>query len=88
MIGSGLLIAFRIPPGSQGGHGVLIAGLRRHEWGDIHLYISYAFIVLAIAHLALHWHWLVKVAGQGSPIRIWMGLAAGLLVVLSFLVVK
>jgi hypothetical protein len=33
-------------------------GLHRHQWGDIHLYLSLAFILLIILHLALAWNWI------------------------------
>jgi hypothetical protein len=33
-------------------------GLHRHQWGDIHLYLSVAFIILIIFHLMLAWSWI------------------------------
>lgn len=33
-------------------------GLHRHQWGDIHLYLSLAFILLIILHLILSWSWI------------------------------
>lgn len=33
-------------------------GLHRHQWGDIHLYLSLAFILLIIVHLILAWNWI------------------------------
>lgn len=33
-------------------------GLHRHQWGDIHLYLSLAFILLIILHLMLAWSWI------------------------------
>ena len=33
-------------------------GLHRHQWGDIHLYLSLAFILLIILHLVLAWSWI------------------------------
>jgi hypothetical protein len=33
-------------------------GLHRHQWGDIHLYLSLAFILLVILHLMLSWSWI------------------------------
>lgn len=33
-------------------------GLHRHQWGDIHLYLSLAFILLIILHLTLAWSWI------------------------------
>jgi hypothetical protein len=33
-------------------------GLHRHQWGDIHLYISLAFVFLVVIHLILSWAWI------------------------------
>ena len=33
-------------------------GLHRHQWGDIHLYLSIAFVVLLVIHLTLSWKWI------------------------------
>ena len=87
MTGTGLMMAYRLPPGSQGGRGLTVAGLRRHEWGDIHLALSFAFVALIAVHLAMHWKWLVRVAGRESPARIWLGLGAGALIILMFLLI-
>jgi len=32
--------------------------LHRHQWGDIHLYLSLAFILFIILHLMLSWSWI------------------------------
>ncbi len=34
-------------------------GLDRHEWGSIHLYISFSFLFLLILHIVLHWNMVV-----------------------------
>jgi len=33
-------------------------GLHRHQWGDMHFYLSIAFVVLIIIHLILSWSWI------------------------------
>ncbi len=35
-------------------------GLHRHQWGDIHLTLSLAFIFLLILHLILEWSWIKR----------------------------
>ena len=67
---TGLIIKYILPPGSGGGHGFGYRGGRgaveaktlwsmtRHEWGDIHFYISVLFIALMLVHLVLHWTWI------------------------------
>jgi len=57
----------------------------RHDWGDVHTYLSYAMIVLAVWHLAVHWKWLVKVASKSSPLRLSVGLGVGAAVIGFFL---
>ncbi len=36
----------------------LFLGWHRHEWGDLHLYFSIAFVVLAVLHFVQHWRWI------------------------------
>jgi len=54
----GLLMGFVIPEGRLGpGQSKYFMGVHRHQWGDIHLYLSLAFTVLVIVHLVLAWSW-------------------------------
>ena len=62
--GTGLLLAFRLPPGSRGGRGLSALGWDRHEWGDLHAWISYAFLALILLHMALHWRWFWQIAAR------------------------
>lgn len=71
LLSTGLLITFRLPPGSGGhlpfGRGLgaldrpidVVGGLTRHDWGEIHLWIACAFLAVLVFHLALHWKWIV-----------------------------
>lgn len=56
MIGTGLIMYFTLPPGS-GSRGLILWGLGRHDWGDVHFWSSVALGALLILHLALHWSW-------------------------------
>lgn len=78
MAGTGLLLAFRLPPGSRGGRGLTAMGWDRHEWGDVHTWLSYAFLALIVIHLALHWRWLWQVAAKKHAWPLIAGIAAGL----------
>jgi hypothetical protein len=78
MAGTGLLLAFRLPPGSRGGAGLTAMGLGRHDWGDVHAWLSYAFLALIAAHLALHWRWLWQVAAKRHAWPLVVGIGAGL----------
>jgi hypothetical protein len=31
-------------------------GWDRHDWGDLHLYLAFAFLFLLVLHVILHWH--------------------------------
>ena len=56
MIGTGLIMYFTLPPGS-GSRGLILWGLGRHDWGDVHFWSSVALGALLILHVALHWSW-------------------------------
>jgi hypothetical protein len=56
----GLLLGFVIPRGEGGHHSkTTFLGLGRHEWGDIHLYLSIFLLALLVLHLILNWQWIV-----------------------------
>lgn len=74
LAGTGLLMKYRLPPGSRGGHGLTSLGLGRHEWGDIHLWLAWAVIATTVLHLVLNWRWLRIIAAR----RRWAPLAGGL----------
>jgi hypothetical protein len=75
---TGLILAYRLPPGSRGGRGLELLGWSRHDWGDLHTWLAYGAISLVIAHLALHARWLWVVASRRRRIRLVAGLALGL----------
>ncbi|MEQ8769299.1 MAG: DUF4405 domain-containing protein [Phycisphaerales bacterium] len=96
LIGTGLVMWVRLPPGSaraggfRGGRGGgelsgarELMGLNRHEWGDLHLYAALAFVAIGLAHLWLNRVWLKKVAASNRAWRIWAGLAGGVAIVLA-----
>lgn len=55
----GILLGFVLSEGpvSSGGSKYFL-GLHRHQWGDIHAYLSIAFVVLMTIHLILSWKWI------------------------------
>lgn len=77
MVGTGLLMAYRLVPGSRGGQGLHVLGWSRHDWGDLHTWASYLFVALVAAHLAMSWTWLVRCAAEGRGWRLAAGLLAG-----------
>jgi hypothetical protein len=82
MAGTGLLLAFRLPPGSRGGAGLTAMGWGRHDWGDMHTWLSYTFLALIAAHLALHWRWLWQVAAKKRAWPLVVGFGAGLVLMM------
>ncbi|MHC4128669.1 MAG: DUF4405 domain-containing protein [Planctomycetota bacterium] len=58
MIGTGLILKYSLPPGS-GGRGLVLWGLGRHDWGDVHFWIAVSLGALLVAHIVLHWPWVV-----------------------------
>lgn len=62
MLATGYLLRFPLPPGSNKIYSLW--GLTRHQWGDIHFWISLGLIVVMIIHLALHWNWIVTVISK------------------------
>lgn len=83
MIGTGLLLNYKLPPRSQG---LMVLGSTRHEWGHLHFWISLLFISLVLFHLILNWPWLVKCAAKGKLWKTASGLLAGLLIILGILI--
>ncbi len=67
---TGFIMKCMLPPGTGGRgrifHGGSEPGVRvrelwsmtRHEWGDIHFYLSVIFIVLMVVHILMHWKWI------------------------------
>ncbi len=53
-------------------------GLGRHDWGDIHAYIGYAFLALVVWHIVAHWRWLWQFASKKRPLSLFIGLGIGL----------
>ena len=56
----GVLLGFVIPRGR--GADKVFLGLHRHDWGDIHLYLSLGLLALLVVHLWLNWRWVVKIS--------------------------
>jgi hypothetical protein len=84
LTGTGLLLAYRLPHG--GGHTsrILFLGYGRHAWGEIHAWLAYVAISLAVVHLLLNWQWLVKVAASKKLWRLAVRVLSGLIIVGAF----
>jgi hypothetical protein len=58
MVFIGILLGFVLQEGpvSAGGSKYFL-GIHRHQWGNIHAYLSIAFVILMVVHLTLSWNW-------------------------------
>jgi Domain of unknown function (DUF4405) len=61
MAGLGFLMKYSLPPGrevqAKYGRNLNLSwlGWDRHDWGDIHLYLAFALLILLVLHVILHW---------------------------------
>ncbi len=62
MIATGYILRFPLPPGSN--KTLSLWGFSRHQWGDVHFWISMGLLVVLVVHLVLHWNWIVTVIGK------------------------
>jgi len=61
----GFLMGLVIPKGPGASEGAkYFLGLHRHQWGNIHFYLSIGFVVLVIIHVILSWSWIKGKARQ------------------------
>lgn len=59
MVIIGFLLGLVIPKGPSAPENTkYFLNLHRHQWGNIHFYLSLAFILLIIIHLTLDWKWI------------------------------
>lgn len=69
----GLMLGFVIPTGEVPAPQKYLWGLHRHDWGNIHLYLSLSLIALFIVHIILHWSWIKATAKKylGNVSMLW-----------------
>jgi hypothetical protein len=68
LIATGFILRFALPPGTN--KGLCLWGLSRHQFGDIHLWISFAFLGMVLLHVSLHWQWVVAVVGKHMGLKV------------------
>jgi hypothetical protein len=87
IIGTGLLLAYRLPRGGPDVGYASFLGYHRHEWGDIHTWLAYGAIFLGVVHLVLNRQWLIKVAASKRIWRLIAGILGGLLIIAAFVLI-
>lgn len=84
VVSTGVLMRFILPPKS--GKFTEILDMSRHEWGDMHFYITFIFLAILSIHLILHWRFIRNVfrgrIKKANTSRLMLGLV-GLLAVLA-----
>jgi len=64
IISTGAFLKFTLPPRSGG---ATVWDLTRHQWGEIHFYISIFFLLMMSIHLVFHFSFIKKaVLGKAS----------------------
>ncbi len=87
LVGTGLMMQYRLLPGYRGGHGLTLLGLSRHEWGFYHLWSAYLLIAMVVVHVVLNFAFVKNVvASKRNWILAVLGLV-GLAILLVFLIV-
>lgn len=74
-LGTGVVLLLAGPGGGQ--QQVLLWGLTRATWRDLHIWVSVLMAAGAIVHFALHWSWVVRMTqrfvqtalGRRKPLR-------------------
>ncbi len=61
---TGVLVHYVLPPGS--GRFSILWGMDRHQWGQLHYWISIIMMVCLGLHLLLHWKWVLAMI-KGRP---------------------
>jgi hypothetical protein len=88
----GFLLAFILPEGKGSYGSKYFLGLHRHDWGDIHLFLSILLLVLLIFHLRSNWTWIAQTTklkfGENWKNILWCFSGAWILVLLIGLIVK
>ena len=85
MVSTGILIRFTLPPRSGGD---AVWSLTRHEWGDIHFYISIVFLALMTVHLITHFKFIkLVITGKASTDKIYR-VAIGIISVIALILLS
>ena len=82
MLSTGVFLKITLPPRSGGDQ---VWGLSRHEWGDIHFYLSVIFLLLMSAHLLVHAKFIKSVIIGKAPTEKYYRIVAGIIGVIALI---
>ena len=54
---TGIVLFIILPSGRRSGWETFL-GITKETWVDIHTWVGFIFIAVAIIHLILHWNWI------------------------------
>lgn len=81
---TGILLRYLLPPGS--GRWSEVWGMTRHQWGEVHFWISLFFFAVLAFHLFQHWRFIVGLfhghLKEALQLRVALGLLGLVAVVL------
>lgn len=82
MLSTGVFLKITLPPRSGGDE---VWGLSRHEWGDIHFYLSVIFLLFMSAHLVVHAKFIKSVIIGKAPTEKYYRIVAGIIGVIALI---
>lgn len=85
LVSTGILMEYLLPPGS--GRGMMIWGMDRHAWGDIHFWVAVVFFSILVIHLFLHWQFIVRLIKGRAPERWNLRTALGVVALLALIAI-
>ena len=86
LAGIGLVLQYKLPSGGQS-RGLILLGLKRHDWAEIHFFLGIAFVLIALGHLVLNRSWVAKVANSGNRTLLLLSIVFGLFFLVAPLLV-
>lgn len=60
-------------------------GIDRHQWGTIHLTLSFVLLFLLVLHIVFHWKQIVRIFKKMVPAKVWRLILGSLLVLFTFI---
>lgn len=82
MLSTGIFLKFTLPPRSGGNE---VWGLTRHDWGNIHYYLSVVFLLFMSAHLVAHAKFIKSVIMGKAQTEKYYRIAIGILGVIALI---
>ncbi|PCJ90386.1 MAG: hypothetical protein COA46_11265 [Porticoccaceae bacterium] len=76
MFSTGVFLKFTLPPRSGGDE---VWDLSRHDWGNVHYYLSVIFLLFVSAHLVVHAKFIKSVIMGKAPTEKYYRIIAGVL---------